>query len=1147
MKAFPRTHDCRTQFLEIVARAGGARFFLFGLLLLSACDSSTYREVVEVEIPAAISLEPIALQLEEGADRSMTLVDSSKPRRPAVTGDWIAWSSSNPNVATVENGVVRAVGPGVTKLTARIGGTVATSSVRVVRTPTELEVRGPDSREAAVATLLNEPIEAVVRSAMGRPVAGAEVRFNVVAGAGKVSPVVAETDANGIARAAWTYGLRTGPQQVAVEVLHAGVAQRSIAGQAVAGPAFSVRVTPEDVDLQPGIPFQFSAEFVDLYGNFVSDAVVDWSTSNPAVVQVGSQGWATGVSQGEALVVARPSIASPAFSVMAQSPGNGRGNSRVTVGNDESGTSATIAIMSGNHQTGPVGQRLSSDLAIRVTDASGSGVRHQDVTWTVTSGSAVLGSSSTRTNPHGNTSNSLTLGSTTGPVTVTASAGSLGSVTFQATAEPGSVASLVITPGTVSMEKGEKRQFGFSARDQFGNAVANHGSPAWSTGNTSIATVTSDGTTTAISGGSTTIRASVDGVVGTGDLTVSGAPDQPGPAVSSVHASTKSVSFTSLGMEATVFAVARDGAGQVVSDVSLKWSSSNQGVATVSSSGKILSRGVGTALIVVSATCCEAAKADTVSVTVSQVATQISIDPGALSLEVGSSQGVKVSLKDANGHDLVTPGTTTWTSSDPAVMTVAASGMVQAVGAGSATLSATSASLIATAPVAVTDDASSPPKSGPTVASVKASTKSVAFTSLGMEATLSAVAHDGKGEVVSDESFKWSSTNQGVATVSSAGKIISKGVGTALIIVSATCCEAASADTVTATVTQVAKEISINPDSIGVKVGSTQGVQVTLKDANGHNLTTHGTTTWTSSNGAVMTVSANGVVKGEGAGSAILTATNSSLSTSTSVAVTADAPAPPPAQGGAAPLYAEDFSRYATLQDYFDGLPHRGWPRNEDQMAFENDGPPNTSGRAIRYTYPDATAMGGSGREGRCNGPRIGYDFDLRPLVNNVRQKEIWAEYWVKYSDNWTPEPPAAWGCTGNPDHKLVFGLVFGGSGRFEVLNGNNVKDWWIATPIDSSVNPDHFRKRISNAQSFWNNEWFQVRMHMKVSSSEGVRDGLLRVWINGELYADSGPWEINHREIWGLSLGRNRNHHAGEDMSVSFGDFKVWNQNPGW
>ncbi|TVP42304.1 MAG: hypothetical protein EA350_16470, partial [Gemmatimonadales bacterium] len=891
MNRSTRTHDCRSQFLRLVARAGGARFFLFGILFLAACDSSTYREVVEVEIPAALALEPVALQLEEGDDRGMTLVDSSKPRRPAVSGDWIAWTSSNPSVATMENGVVRAVGPGVATLTARIGGTVATSSVRVVRTPTELELRGPASRVVPVASVLNGPIEAVVLSRAGRPVAGAEVRFDVAAGGGTVSPVVAETDAQGIARAVWTFGLRSGPQQVAAEVLHAGVAKRTLAGQALAGPAFAVRVLPEEVDLKQGTPYEFSAEFVDLYGNFVSEADVDWSTSDPGVVTVGTDGRAMGVSAGQGLVVARPSASSPNFSILAQSPGNGRGNARVRIGEPSGGDIATIALMSGNDQRGPVGQRLPIDLAIRITDSSGAGMRHQDVSWTVARGSATVGSASTRTNPHGHTSTSLTLGSTPGLVVVTVTAESVGSVSFVANAEPGSVSEVVVTPGNASLEKGDKRQFGFSARDRFGNVVTNHAAPKWSTGDIAIATISTEGVATAREGGTTTVRASVDGVSGNSDLTVAGAVAPPaGPAVASVHASTRTVNFTSLGMEATVFAVARDGAGQVVSNATFKWSSSNQGVATVSAAGKIVSKGVGTAMVIVSASCCETAKTDTVSVTVTQVAREIAIDPGSMSLKVGDAQGAKVTVKDANGHDLATPGTTTWSSSNAAVMTVAANGMVKAEAAGSAVLTAKSGTLTATAAVQVTSDA-------PVVASVHASTRSVGFTSLGMEATVSAAAREGNGTVVPGVEFTWASSNQGVATVSPAGKIISKGIGTALIVVSATCCQAAGADTITVTVIQTAKHISIDPGALSLKVGNTQGVKVTLKDANGHDLVSQGTPFWTTSNAAVMTVSPTGVVKAEGAGSAVLTVTSASLSTTAAVAVAADATPPPPVVG----------------------------------------------------------------------------------------------------------------------------------------------------------------------------------------------------------------------------------------------------------
>jgi hypothetical protein len=959
MNGSPRTHHGRSQFLRFVAGARGARLVLLGILFLSACDSSTSREVVEVGIPASITLEPAAFQLEEGDELGMSIVDSSQPQRSIPSGEWIEWSSSDPNVATIRNGMVRAVGPGSATLTARSGGTVATSSVLVVRTPTELELRGPASRVAPVGSVLDGPLEAVVLSRAGRPVAGAEVRFEVVAGGGTVSPIVAETDAQGIARVTWTYGLQSGPQQLAAEALHAGGAKRDIGGHAVPGPAFAVRVSPEEVELQQGIPFPFSAEFVDMYGNFVSVAEVDWNTTNPDVVQVDADGWATAVAEGEGLVVARPSASAASFSLMSQSPGNGRGNAKVRVGQGTGSGNATIAVMSGNHQRGSVGRKLPSSLSIRITDDTGAGVRHQDVKWAVASGDATLGSTSTRTNPTGRTSTSLTLGSKAGTVVVTATAGKLGSVSFEASAVPGSVARVVITPGSTSLKKGDRRQFAFSARDRFGNTVTQYPAPRWSTGDAGVATISADGVATALEGGTTTVRASVDGVGGSGVLTV--APTSP--AVASVHASSRSVSFVSLGEEATVSAVARDEAGQDVSDAAFKWSSSNQGVATVSSAGKIVSRGAGSAKVVISATCCDNAKADTVSVSVTQVASHLSMDPGSLSLKVGQSRGVKVTMKDARGHDLKKPGNASWTTS----------------------------------------------------------------------------------------------------------------------------------------------------------------------------------------NASVMTVSSTGVVKAEGPGSAVLTVTSASVSSTAQVTVTADAAPPPSGKGGAAPLYVENFAEYATVEDYLASIPHRGWAQNVAHMEMETDGPPSTSGGAIRFTYPDATARGGRGRGGRCGSTTIGYDFDLRQLVDGVPQKEIWAEYWVKYSDNWTTEPPKEWGCTGNPDHKLIFGHVFGGGGRFEVLNGNGVRDWWIATPNDIRTGPTRFYSRRNTAQKFWNNEWFQVRMHMKLSSVRGVPDGRLRVWINGELHADSGPWEINQSEIWGLGLGRNRNHHAGEAMSVSFGDFTVWNENPGW
>ena len=311
------------------------------------------------------------------------------------------------------------------------------------------------------------------------------------------------------------------------------------------------------------------------------------------------------------------------------------------------------------------------------------------------------------------------------------------------------------------------------------------------------------------------------------------------------------------------------------------------------------------------------------------------------------------------------------------------------------------------------------------------------------------------------------------------------------------------------------------------------------------------TLSWSSTN--AVSCSASGAWSGSRAVSGALSVTPSTTSTYTLSCVNADgvsdsasstitvSSTPPP--GGVAPLYAEDFSQYANPTAYLDSIPHRGWASGESRMELVNDGPPGTSGYSLRFNFRDQSGEEGSGRDGKCAGPRIGYDYDIRPLAPIEERQEIWDEYWIKYSESWTTAPPPEWGCTGNPDHKLVFGLIFGTTARFSLLNGNSVTAWAGSTP-----GPNTWRLRVQGANEYWNDEWFQVRRHMKISSAPDAYDGRYRVWIDGELIADSGPViNVPASQIWGVSLGRNRNHGAATEMSVSFGDFKVWNEDPGW
>ena len=97
-----------------------------------------------------------------------------------------------------------------------------------------------------------------------------------------------------------------------------------------------------------------------------------------------------------------------------------------------------IAAVSGDHQTGQVGQPLAQQLVVRVTDASGNAVPGIDVSWAAQGGGTVS-STSTETGSNGQASVTRILGPDAGQQTTTATASDLqGSpVTFTSTAIEG--------------------------------------------------------------------------------------------------------------------------------------------------------------------------------------------------------------------------------------------------------------------------------------------------------------------------------------------------------------------------------------------------------------------------------------------------------------------------------------------------------------------------------------------------------------------------------------------------------------------------------------------------------------------------------------------------------------------------------------
>ena len=115
-------------------------------------------------------------------------------------------------------------------------------------------------------------------------------------------------------------------------------------------------------------------------------------------------------------------------------------------------------------------------------------------------------------------------------------------------------------------------------------------------------------------------------------------------------------------------------------DKGIRWTTSDENVATVDDEGRVTAIGNGSAAITVTAD--ENGKSASCSVTVSQWVKEITLDNESLALEAGD----EFALTAAAGPDNAADKTLLWSSSDPSVATVDGDGLVKAVSKGGATI-----------------------------------------------------------------------------------------------------------------------------------------------------------------------------------------------------------------------------------------------------------------------------------------------------------------------------------------------------------------------------------------------------------------------------------------------------------------------------
>jgi uncharacterized protein YjdB len=618
------------------------------------------------------------------------------------------------------------------------------------------------------------------------------------------------------------------------------------------------------------------------------------------------------------------------------------------------------------------------------------------------------------------------------------------------------VASVSLSPASANTIVGQTVQVTATPLDSTGAALTGR-TVTWGSNNAAVATVSASGLVTGAAAGSATITATSEGKSGTVAVTVALAP------VASVSVSPAAVSAT-IGQTAQLTAIPRDASGNALVGRVVTWGSSNTGVATVSGNGLVTSIAVGVAIM----TATSEGKSGTASVTVTALpaaVASVSVSPASASVTAGQTVQLSATPRDASGNVLV-GRVATWGSSNTGVATVNGSGLVTSVGAGSATITATSEGQSGSSAITVTAP----------VASVSVSPASTSVTA-GQTVQLTATPRDASGNALTGRVVTWASSNTGQATVNGSGLVT--GVSTGSATITATSEGKSGTAAVTVTPAPVAS-VSVSPSATSVTVGQAVQLTATPRDANGTALTGR-VITWGSSNTAVATLSGSGLVSGVAVGSATITATSEGQSGTAAVTVTA---APPPGT-----TWPNEPAGFTVIADYgFDDvLPvgqsvpvgSSGWSINNGSATRVSDASAPVSPMNVgQWKYPAGMVEGGA--------PATMY-------YETGAGREMYVGLWWKASNPFNASPSGV--------NKIAF--TWSQSNLLSYINMEGQGVPYHITIHDAPLGNGQTLSPNITASPVALGVWHRIELYQKYSTTATSGDGIVRWWVDGVLNGD--------------------------------------------
>jgi uncharacterized protein YjdB len=669
-----------------------------------------------------------------------------------LSGRSIAWVSSAPAVATVSpSGLVVTLAPGAATITASSEGVSGSATVSVSTavtapgTVSDLAVSGSTDTSVTlsftevgngagapanydvryVAGSLSWPAAAeVARGTCATPVAGTAV------GAKRTCTVL------GLARAtAYQFQLVAFRGTLNVDAVFgalSAIASGTTTTTAppvppVPAPVASVTVTPATASIGVGATRQVAAALKDSAGTVLTGRTVTWTSSNSGVATVSASGLVQAVGVGTATITATSEGKSGSAAITATAVKPGTVTDLAVVGTTDS--SVTLSFTEVGNGSGGAASYDVRYAAGTIAWSSAKGVTRGTCTTPVAGSTVGAKRTCTVLGLTRATAYQFQIVAFRGTLNINAVFGALSNVARGTTGAPAAaaVASVTVTPATVSQLAGTTQQLSAVMRDAAGNVLSGR-SVTWSSNNATVAGVNGTGLETSLKAGAATISATSEGMAGTAAITVT-APVTTNPgtvsdlAVASVTDTSVTLSFTEVG----------DGAGQPAKyDIryaagALSWPSATnvtRGTCTTPVAGGTVGvrrtctvqglarsaayqfRAVafrGTLDVdAVFGGLSGVASGSTLAGTPSTApVASVAVSPTSTSLVLGGSQQLTAVLKDASGA-ILTGRTVTWTSSLPLLASVNGSGLVTGLLAGVATITATSEGISSTAAITVT-------------------------------------------------------------------------------------------------------------------------------------------------------------------------------------------------------------------------------------------------------------------------------------------------------------------------------------------------------------------------------------------------------------------------------------------------------------